>query len=132
VTLATLVAAALVALALAVAGLVLLVLGDARDEREELLDLEAQGASPLRLRRQLRLRAALLAAAGVVLGVLLGAALAVLVVELVAVTANAATPEPPLRPAVDGRLAAAGGLVLAAVLAGAVGVATRRAVGAPR
>jgi hypothetical protein len=132
VTLATLLAAALVALALAVAGLVLLVLGDARDERAELLDLEAQGAEPAQLRRQLRLRAGLLAGAGVVLGAIAGAVLAVLVVDLVAVTANAGTPEPPLRLSLDPVLLVAGGAVLALVLAAAVGAASARAVGGTR
>ena len=132
VTLATLLAAALVALALAVAGLVLLVLGDARDERAELLDLEAQGAEPAQLRRQLRLRAGLLGGAGVVLGAIAGAVLAVLVVDLVAVTANAGTPEPPLRLSLDPVLLVAGGAVLALVLAAAVGAASARAVGGTR
>ena len=132
VTLATLVAAALVALGLAVVGLVLLVLGDARDERAELLDLEAQGAEPAQLRRQLRLRAALLATAGVVVGAAVGAVLAALVVDLVAVTANAGTPEPPLRLALDPALLAAGGVALALVLVAAVGAASARAVGGAR
>ncbi|HSC93291.1 MAG TPA: FtsX-like permease family protein [Gaiellaceae bacterium] len=132
VTLATLVAAAFVALALAVAGLVLLVLSDARDERQELLDLEAQGAEPSQLRTQLRLRAGLLAAAGIALGAAAGVALAALVVGLVSVTANAGTPEPPLRLALDPVLLAAGAAVLAVVVAAAVAAASARAVGDPR
>jgi hypothetical protein len=132
VTLATLVAAALVALALAVAGLVLLVLGDARDEREELLDLEAQGAEPRMLRRQLRVRAAILAGAGLVFALAVGAVLAALVVDLVAVTANAGTPVPPLRLVLEPVPLAAGLLVLAAAAAAAVSAASTRAVGGAR
>jgi len=132
VTLATLVAAALVALALAVAGLVLLVLGDARDEREELLDLEAQGAEPGMLRRQLRVRAGILAAAGLVFALAVGAVLAALVVDLVAVTANAGTPVPPLRLALEPLPLAAGLVVLVAAAAAAVGAASTRAVGGAR
>jgi hypothetical protein len=132
VTLATLVAAALVALALAVAGLVLLVLGDARDEREELLDLEAQGAEPAMLRRQLRVRAAILAGAGLVFALAVGAVLAALVVDLVAVTANAGTPVPPLRLALEPVPLAAGLVVLVAAAAAAVGAASSRAVGGAR
>ena len=132
VTLATLVAAALVALVLAVAGLVLLVLGDARDEREELLDLEAQGAEPGMLRRQLRVRAAILAAAGLVFALAVGAVLAALVVDLVAVTANAGTPVPPLRLALEPGPLAAGLVVLVLGAAAAVGAASTRAVGGVR
>ena len=56
-TLLALAVAALVALALASAGIVLTVLGDLRDERGELFDLEAEGAAPRLLRRIVRLRA---------------------------------------------------------------------------
>ena len=48
--LATLAGTALVALALALVGLVLAVASDRRDERGELFDLEAQGASPATIR----------------------------------------------------------------------------------
>ena len=132
VTLATLVAAALVALALAVAGLVLLVLGDARDEHDELLDLEAQGAEPAMLRRQLRVRAAILAAAGLVVALAVGAVLAALVVDLVAVTANAGTPQPPLRLALEPLPLAAALTILVLVAGAAVGAASARAVGGTR
>ena len=46
-TLIALAVAALVALGLALAGILLTVLGDLRDERGELFDLEAQGAAPV-------------------------------------------------------------------------------------
>ena len=53
-TLLALAVAAAVALGLALAGILLTVLGDLRDERGELFDLEAQGASPSLLRRIVR------------------------------------------------------------------------------
>ena len=62
-TLLALTVAAIVALGLALAGILLTVLGDLRDESGELLDLEAQGASPSLLRRIVRLRALTVAAA---------------------------------------------------------------------
>jgi len=97
----TLAGTAAVALLLALVGLVLAVVGDIRDERGELFDLEAQGASPGTIRTHLRLRAALVAAFGVLGGIVLGAILSALVVTLVSVTASAAEPEPPLRLAPD-------------------------------
>src|SRR6185312_6393293 len=60
--LATLAGTALVALGLALVGLLLGVVGDRRDERGELFDLEAQGASPATIRTHLRLRALIVAA----------------------------------------------------------------------
>jgi hypothetical protein len=120
----TLAGTAAVALLLALVGLVLSVVGDVRDERGELFDLEAQGASPSTIRRHLRLRAALVATFGVAGGLLLGTILSTLVISLVSVTASAAEPEPPLRLALDWPLLAiaAAGYALAAVLL--VGAAT--------
>ncbi len=97
----TLAGTAAVALLLALVGLVLSVVGDVRDERGELFDLEAQGASPATIRTHLRLRAALVAAFGIVGGIALGAVLSALVVSLVSVTAGAAEPEPPLQLSLD-------------------------------
>ena len=97
----TLAGTAAVALLLALVGLVLSVVGDVRDERGELFDLEAQGASPATIRTHLRLRAALVAGFGIVGGVALGAVLSALVVSLVSVTAGAAEPEPPLQLSLD-------------------------------
>jgi hypothetical protein len=91
-----LLAGALIALALAVCGLWLIVHGDAEDERGELYDLEAQGATPGDLRRQLRLRAAILGALGVAGGLVLGLILSSEVVRLVQVSASGAVPVPPL------------------------------------
>jgi hypothetical protein len=117
----TLAGTAAVSLLLALIGLVLSVVGDVRDERGELFDLEAQGASPATIRTHLRLRAALVAAFGVAGGIALGAILSALVISLVSVTASAAEPEPPLRLSIDLPLlaiAALGYVVLAALLVG--------------
>ena len=67
--------------------MLLSVVGDVRDDRGELFDLEAQGASPATIRAHLRLRALLVAAFGVVGGLALGAILTSLVIALVSVTA---------------------------------------------
>jgi hypothetical protein len=97
----TLAGTAAVALLLALVGLVLSVVGDVRDERGELFDLEAQGAAPATIRTHLRLRAGLVALFGVIGGVILGTILSTLVISLVSVTASAAEPEPPLVLALD-------------------------------
>ena len=86
----------LVALVLALVGLLLTVATDVRDESGELFDLRAQGATPGELRRYLRVRAALVAIAGVAGGLVAGAILVTLVSAVVAVTAGATTPLPPL------------------------------------
>jgi hypothetical protein len=97
----TLVAGAIVALALALIGIVLGVVSDLRDERGQLLDLEAQGARPATLRRIVRLRSAVIALAGLAGGIAAGAVLSRLVVDLVAVTANARAAELPLELTLD-------------------------------
>jgi hypothetical protein len=126
-TLFTLIAAALVALALALVGLLLGVLSDLRDERGELFDLEAQGAPPALLRRQARLRAAVVAGVGIAGGLLSAIVLSRVVVGLVRLTANATQPEPPLRLAIDWLLVALAVGVYAAVAALLVALATRNA-----
>ncbi len=123
-SLVTLAAAAFVALALAVAGLLLAVLSDLRDERGELLDLETQGMSPRALRRHLRLRALLVTATGVAGGIALGIVLSVLVVDLVALTANARLPQPPLALYADWPTVLLGAAAFALATAAVVGVAT--------
>ncbi len=95
-SLLALAAAAIVALALALAGLLFEIVADLRDERGELFDLEAQGATPSLLRRRLRLRSLFVVLAGLLGGLATGAALSSLVIDLVKVTANATEPEPPL------------------------------------
>lgn len=123
----TLGAGALLALALAVCGLWLTVLGEVADEQGELHDLEAQGATPGQLRGQLRLRAAILAGLGIAGGILLGLLLTREVVRLVSVSASGSAPVPPLA-GNPGWLAAGAGLA-ALVLAGAllVEITVRRA-----
>ena len=115
----TLAGTAAVALLLALVGLLLAVVGDMRDDRGELFDLEAQGASPATIRAHLRLRALLVAVFGILGGLALGAILSMLVISLVSVTAGSAKPEPPLLLSLDAPLlaAAAAGYVL---LAGAL------------
>jgi hypothetical protein len=111
---------------LALLGLLLLLTADVRDERGELLDLEAQGAGPRMLRRHLRLRGGLVAALGLAGGLGAAAALAALVVGVVTVTATAADGGPPLVLHLDARLllvACAGYAAAALVL---VWAATRR------
>ncbi len=127
----TLASAALVALALALVGLLLGVVADLRDERGELYDLESQGASPAALRRQVRLRAAIVATAGLIGGAVTGAVLSALVVSLVRLTANAARPQPPLVVSVDWPLVGLFVLVYALLAAALVGFATARAFRAP-
>jgi predicted lysophospholipase L1 biosynthesis ABC-type transport system permease subunit len=120
----TLAGTAAVSLLLALLGLVLAVVGDVRDERGELFDLEAQGASPATIRTHLRLRAALVAVFGILGGLVLGAILSALVITLVSVTASAAEPEPPLRLALDAPLLALAAVAYIALAALLVGLAT--------
>ncbi|MBD0290055.1 MAG: hypothetical protein ICV74_02270 [Thermoleophilia bacterium] len=127
----TLTSAALVGLALAVVGLLLGVVSDLRDERGELFDLEAQGATPAMLRRQARLRAAIVAGVGVLGGGVTGALLSFLVVDLVRLTANAADAEPPLLLSVSWPVVAAAVAGYAAVAGALVGLATVRGFRAP-
>jgi hypothetical protein len=126
----TLAGTAAVALLLALVGLVLAVVGDVRDDRGELFDLEAQGASPATIRTHLRLRALLVGAFGIAGGLALGAILSTLVISLVSVTASAAEPEPPLRLSLDLPIlaaAAAAYVVLAALLVAAATMLRGRA-----
>src|SRR5581483_11466677 len=121
----TLAGTAAVALLLALVGLLLSVVGDVRDERGELFDLEAQGAAPATIRAHLRLRALLVAAFGILGGLALGAILTSLVISLVAVTASAAEPEPPLRLALDLPILAIAAAAYIVVAAALVAFATR-------
>ena len=117
-TLLTLLAAALVALGLALVGVLLGVVSDVRDERGELDDLEAQGARPALLRRVVRLRSLLVVSVGVLGGLVTAAVLGFLVVDLVAVTADARATELPLRATV------AWPVLAAALAAGVLAAAT--------
>ena len=126
-TLLTLAAAAVAALGLALAGLLLVVVSDLRDERGELFDLEAQGAGPNMLRRHLRLRTAFVAAFGLVGGIATGVALAALVVALVTLTAGAGSAELPLLLGVDWPVVSLGLAAYFLVAGLLVSATTRRA-----
>lgn len=117
-TLLTLLAGALVALGLALVGVLLGVVSDVRDERGELDDLEAQGARPALLRRVVRLRSLVVVSAGLAGGLATAALLGLLVVDLVAVTADARASDLPLQVDVAWPLLAAalGGGALAAIV----------------
>jgi hypothetical protein len=127
----TLAGTAGVALLLALLGLLLAVVGDVRDDRGELFDLEAQGAAPATVRAHLRLRALLVAVFGIVGGLVLGAVLSALVISLVSVTAGAAEPEPPLRLALDLPVLAAAVVAYVALAAALVALATTTRGAAP-
>ena len=131
-TLLALAAAALAALVLAVAGLVLAIRADLRDDRGELTDLEAQGATPGLLRRVVAARAALVALVGAAAGVAAGTALAFLVTRVVSVTARADAPEPPLVTTIDPLSVALGAGLFALAAAALVGATSRRAFADPR
>jgi hypothetical protein len=126
-SLLVLAAAALVALALSLVGLALTVAVDLRDEAGELFDLETQGMGPAELRRQLRLRAAVVLAAGVVGGLAIGAVLALAVLKALAVSANSTEPVPPLVLAPDWLTLALGCVLFLLLAFGVVGVLTRAA-----
>jgi hypothetical protein len=123
----TLEGAAVIALALALVGLLLGLVADLRDESGELLDLEAQGASPRTLQRHLRLRTFLLAGLALVGGVATGAILSGLVVRVVALTAQGTAPEPPLVLALDWRVLGLGLLAYVVAAVGLAAAATRTA-----
>src|SRR6185312_224265 len=91
-------AGAVLALVLALGGLLLSVASAVRDERAELFDLEAQGVAPRDLRTELRLRAALVGGAGLIAGLLVGGLLSQLAADLVQVAAGGGAPQPPLQP----------------------------------
>jgi hypothetical protein len=124
----TLGAAALIAVLLAAVGFLLTLVSDARDERGELFDLEAQGVPPGTLRNQLRARSLVLVAFGAVAGLALGLVLSRLVVSVAGVSAETTDPVPPLRyqPALEIALPAL--LVLVLVLAALVELTARHAL----
>jgi ABC-type antimicrobial peptide transport system permease subunit len=95
--------------------------------RGELIDLEAEGASPSLLRRIVRLRALVVAGFGLGAGAVAGVALASLVTDVVAVTARARAPEPPLELALDPLVVVLAAAAYAGLAGGLVALATRRA-----
>ena len=119
-SLALLLAAAIVGLVLAGVGVLLGVVGDRSDESGDLFDLSAQGVTPAEIRRHLLLRAEAVAAVGIAGGIGAGAVVSALVVAVVAVTAGAGSPLPPLQLVFDWPLVAA---ALAALAAGSTVVA---------
>jgi hypothetical protein len=126
-----LLAASVLGLALGALGLALTVAAELADESGELRELEALGLRPSALRRQIRLRATLLAAIALLFGLAGGVGLTRLITELVAVTANATRPVPPLVAVQPWGQTL---LLLAAVsiaLAGVVALQTRRAFRGP-
>jgi hypothetical protein len=131
-TLLALAAAALAALVLAVWGLVLAIRTDLRDDRGDLVDLEAQGATPSFLRRVVATRAGVVAGMGVLAGVVAGALLAVLVTRVVSVTARSDQPEPPLVTTVDPLVLLLGGVAFGAAAVVFVLLTTRHAFSDPR
>jgi hypothetical protein len=126
-----LISAAAVSILLALIGLALLVAADLRDEEGELFDLEAQGASPALLRRHTALRVALVGMPALLGAIAASIVLAGLVVDFVALTAAAATPQPPLRLAVDWGLIVAVLTLYAAVAVLTIAIVLRSSFRAP-
>jgi hypothetical protein len=93
--LGTLVAATALAAALAVLGLLVTLLGAARDERVQ-RDLVVQGVGPRALRRELRLRMLLAGALGTAVGLAVAVLLTRLAVASVRAAGTVAVPQPPL------------------------------------
>ncbi len=93
--LGTLIAAASLAALLAALGLLVSLLGQARDERAE-RDLVAVGVGPRGLRRELRARMLLSAVLGVAVGLVVAASLTRLAVATVRAAGSIANPQPPL------------------------------------
>jgi hypothetical protein len=126
-----LLAATLVAACLALVGLLLALAVDARDDAAELFDLESLGFAPGRLARHLWLRSAIVLAAGIAAGLVIGALASLLITDVVAVTANATTAEPPLVPAVPWSALAAGLVTFAVLSLGSAALLARRPFRAP-
>ena len=122
--LGTLVAATAIAGALAALGLLVTLLGAARNERAE-DDLAGQGVGPGDLRRELRLRLLIAAGLGVCAGLAVGVVLARLAVAAVRAAGATELPRPPLVTAAPWVELAVWGLVAASALALASTLATR-------
>jgi FtsX-like permease family protein len=111
---------AVLTLLVALAALVLLVLGERMEDAEELYTWEANGVPPSALRVGLWVRAVLVAAIGVPFGVVGGLALTGLTARLVEVTATAQAAQPPLVP-VTGLGTTLGAVLIGLALALAAG-----------
>jgi ABC-type antimicrobial peptide transport system permease subunit len=119
----SLLAAAVLALALATFGLWATASSDLRDERGEYFDLEAQGVPPAVLRRQLWLRSFVVLALGAAGGLGVGLLVSRIVVYLVRTSAAATLPEPPLLSVTAWTLAAVALAVVAVAAAAGVALA---------
>jgi hypothetical protein len=124
----TLVAAAVLAAALAVLGLLTALLGGARDERIE-RDLEAQGIGPRALRADLQLRLALASVLGVSFGLVIAVVLTRLAVASVRAAGTVADPQPPLVTVVPWAELAVWSAGVIAVLVAAGWLTTRLVIG---
>lgn len=122
----TLAVAALAGLVLSIGGLLLGTVTDLRDERGELADLEAQGVRPSSLRWHALARTAWLAGGGALAGIAVGVVLTALITAALSLTAEGATPIPPLAVVIPvGPIVAIVLGVLAAVLGSAAWLARR-------
>ncbi len=123
---ALLLLAALAAAAVAVVAVALVVRSDLSSGADDLLTLEADGATPSALRRLLAVRTGSLVLIALVPGLLCGVILTRAVTRLVAVTATGAAPVPPLVAA--GSAAAVIGVVAAIALLALLAVAVASAL----
>jgi hypothetical protein len=124
-----LLAGALLTLLVAAAAVVLLVVAERYDDAAQAYAWEADGVAPAVLRRALWWRAVAVVVPAVPAGVVAGVALSTLTARLVAVSATAGTPQPPLVSGVGagwGLAAIAAGLVGALAVAAAVAASSMR------
>jgi len=118
--------AAVFAAALALAGLLLTLTVDARDDAAELFDLESLGLDPALLSRHLWLRTTAVLVAGLVGGLATGLLASLLVADVVAVTANATQAEPPIAAVVPWAVLVVGLIVFALTAACLAALFARR------
>jgi len=127
----TLIAATALSVVLAVIGLLVALLGGARDERAE-SDLKEQGVGPRGLRAELRVRLALASMLGVAVGLGIAVLLTRLAVASVRAAGTVADPRPSVVTVVPWAALAAWGAGTFAVLALAGWLATRALIGSGR
>jgi hypothetical protein len=124
-----LVAGALLTLLVAAAAVVLLVVAERYDDAAQAYAWEADGVAPSTLRRALWWRAVAVVVPAVPAGVVAGVGLSTLTSRLVAVSATAGTPQPPLVSGIGagwGIVAVLAGLGLALAVAAAVAATSLR------
>ena len=129
--LATLIAATVLSVVLAVVGLLTALLGGARDERAE-ADLSEQGVGPRGLRAELRVRLALASALGVIAGLGIAVLLTRLAVASVRAAGTVADPRPPVVTVVPWAALVTGAAGTFAVLVLTGALATRALIGSGR